>query len=94
MSVISFGSTTEAKSANWAHVYVVHKNQKRLEFEMLAVEADPLKPLVGVRNQVHYGTTQHFLGKLVSLEPCQSTAPELQLASGLPTLKGVVEIEA
>lgn len=93
MSVIAFGVLGGTTSANWAHVYVVSKNRKRLEFEVLEVEADPIRQAVGAHNYVACGTDRPFWGRLVSLEPCESTVPELCLAQGLPTLKGIVEIE-
>jgi hypothetical protein len=63
----------------------------KLTFEVLERDASQLKSLIG-RTELFGLEPRAFFGQLISLEPCESTAPALARMRDTPTLRGIFEI--
>lgn len=75
-----------------AQVFVTARLLDVLEFEILEVNAGSLRDYIGKRNYLTYDNDTPFWGELVTLEPCDSTAPGLRLLRDRPTLKGIIKV--
>jgi hypothetical protein len=63
----------------------------KLTFEVLERDASQLKSLVGKTELFGLNSTA-FFGKLLSLEPCESTVSALAMMRDRPALRGIFEV--
>jgi len=63
----------------------------KLTFEVLERDASQLKSLVG-KTEMFGLESRAFVGRLVSLESCDSSVPALAMMRDTPTLRGTIEV--
>ena len=82
----------EGRTTILAQVLVTTKYAGGFEFEILEVDAPKLRDQIGIKLFLTCDGEKPFWGELVLLEPCQSTAPGLNLMRNRPTLKGIFKV--